>query len=334
MSLSKSETANKKFVRAKAKSKEAVTKVTDDDDDDFFDQLVSEATKAKDDFIVPSDENEPLLQVSQYITMPEEIAELIGVAGVPCGLITEVYGAPDSGKTTFCNEVLRQTQEAGGAAILFLVEQKYDLHRAADMGINVKRMLVKKPKTIEQVGEYIFDVVSYVRKIKSEKPICIVWDSLGATPCDKDLNEKRADFAADQAAAITVVLRKVQGLIRETNIAFVIINQISTKIGVTFGKKTQSKGGYAPKYYSALRIEFSKIGRLRAHDDGKESDFCAIKSHVEVEKNHLGIPFKTAEVQIDYKGFVFGRKIERKQRAEKVHATKKGRDDGEGEADE
>lgn len=335
MSLSKSEAANKKkgFARKPKVSMEDPVVNVEDVDDGFFDQLVSEAKKAKDDFIVPVSEDEPLLQVSKFITMPEPIAEIIGVAGIPCGLITEVYGAPDSGKTTFCNEVLRQTQLAGGAAILFLVEQKYDLHRASDMGINVKKMLVKKPKTIEQVGEYIFDLVSYVRRIKSERPVCIVWDSLGATPCEKDLNEKRADFAADQAAAITVVLRKVQGLIRETNIAFVIINQISTKIGVTFGKKTQSKGGFAPKYYSALRIEFTKIGRLRAATDLKDSDFCAIKSHIEVEKNHLGIPFKTAEVAIDYKGFVVGRSVERKN-AKKVHAGEKKGSDGEGEGDE
>ena len=319
MSLEKSQMQDKKgkkFVRSAKKTKEEVVETevvnVDDIDDSFFDAIVGEAKKAKDDFIIPSSEDEPLLQVNSFINMPQPIAEMIGVPGIPCGLITEVYGAPDSGKTTLCNEILKQTQKAGGAAILFLTERKYDLHRAADMGINVKKMLVKQPRTVEQVGEYIFDIVSYVKKVKSDKPICIVWDSLGATPCEKDLNEKRADFAGDQAAAISVVLRKTQGLIKDHNIAFIMINQISTKIGVTFGKKTHSKGGFAPKYYSALRIEFSKIGRVRAWDDSKEDSFCAIRSHIEVEKNHLGIPFKNAEVEIDYKGFVIDRKVERK----------------------
>ena len=278
---------------------------------DLFDDLVSAAKDAKDTgFIVPDGENEPLLQVSKYIEMDAPFQELIGAPGIPCGLITEVYGHPDSGKTTFCTEILKKTQEQGGVPILLLTELKYDLPRAAAMGLNVKRMLIRRPRTIESVREHIHDVVSYIARVKSDKPITIVWDSLGSTPCEKELNEKRGDFAADQAAAITVLLRKTQAIIRDHNIAFVMINQISTRIGISFGKKTQAKGGFAPKFYSALRIEFSKTGRVRAHGE-KEGDFVGIKTAIEVEKNHLGQPFKTLDAEIDFKGFVFGRRVER-----------------------
>ena len=38
---------------------------------------------------------------------------------------------------------------------------------------------------------------------------------------------------------------------------------------------------------------------------GSYQDFCGIKTRVEAVKNHIGQPFKTAEIEIDHRGFVF-----------------------------
>lgn len=282
---------------------------------DFFTEFVNSVKEENDDFIIPSDEYDELLQVRSWIPMPDVISKVIGAKGIPCGLITEVFGPPDAGKSTFATEVMRQTQMAGGVPVLLLSELKYDLPRAKDMGVDVTKMLIKRPKTIEEVRDQIHDIVLHVSRVNSDKPVCIVWDSLGATPCENELNEKRGDFAADQAKAITSVLRKTQAMIKDHNIAFVIVNQISTKIGVTFGKKTQSKGGFAPKFYSALRLEFAQLGRLRAKGEdqkGSKADFCAIRTKIEAVKNHVGIPFQTAELIVDYKGFVIDRFVERR----------------------
>ena len=313
-------TERKKFSR-----KRNTVNADEDIGDDFFDRMVEEISKDKDHgFIVPSGVNEPLVQVNTFIPMPKPISRTLSCPGVPCGLITEVFGPPDAGKSTFCIETLKQCQMAGGVPILMLSELKFDLKRAADVGLDVKRILIKKPKTIEDVQEYIHDIVFYLKKVKSKRPVTVVLDSLSATPCRKELDEKRGDFAGDQAAAITIMLRKTQALIRDHNIAFVMINQISVKIGaMAFGKKTDSKGGYAPKFYSALRIEFAKIGRVRADDDEKGSDFCGIKTKMTVEKNHIGTPFKSLIIPIDYKGFVIDRDIERKpEPAEDVEEVK------------
>lgn len=281
-------------------------------DDSFFEEFVKQAKSEKVDLIIPKDADDPILQVKHWIKMPKEIAEFIGAPGIPCGLITEIFGPPDSGKSTLCTEIIKQAQLQGGTGLLCLSEMKVSLHRMEAVGVNVKRMPVRLPKTIEEVQEVVHDIVSVVKKInKPDKPVVIVWDSLAATPCAKELDEKRGDFAADQAAAITVLLRKAQGLLRDNNIAFVMINQISTKIGVTFGKKTQAKGGLAPKFYSALRIEFAQIGRVRATGASKDDDFCGIKTVAEVVKSHISTPFSTKEFVIDHKGFVFNRPIEK-----------------------
>lgn len=311
--------------------------VKEDVEDDFFTSFTEEARKLGADFIIPSGTDEPMLQVSQYIKLPKPILDVIGVPGLPCGLITEIFGPPDSGKTTACIEALAECQRQGGIAILILTEAKFDLPRAQDMGVDVRKLIIMRPRTIEAVREFIHDIAITVAKRKdNKKPVVVLWDSVAATPCAKELDEKRGDFAADQAAAITVLLRKTQAMIKDHRIAFVMLNQISTKIGVTFGKKTQAKGGYAPKFYSALRLEFSQIGKVRAGRDGKEGDFAAIRIKIEAVKNHLGRPFKTAEAIIDYKGFVVDRAVERLPDAdddEKVPAKKKRRADPEDDSE-
>lgn len=297
-----------------------------EEEGDLFADFVKEARAIGSDFVVPVDKNEPMLQVSAYVKLPKPIMDVIGAPGLPCGLITEIFGPPDSGKTTACIEALAEVQRQGGIAILMLTERKFDLPRAEDMGVNVKRLIVYRPRTVEAVREFVHDICITVAKRNSKKPVIILWDSLAATPCEKELNEKRGDFAADQAAAVAVLLRKTQAMIRDHNIAFVMLNQISTKIGATFGKKTQAKGGFAPKFYSALRLEFIQIGRVRLPGGVKGDDFVATKILIEAVKNHLGVPFKTAEAIIDYKGFVVDRKVEtRPDAADKEVPVKKKR---------
>jgi RecA/RadA recombinase len=279
--------------------------------DDFFDDFAAEARAMfKEDAIIPTGADDALLEVNGWIDMPEPVSEIMDTPGVPCGLVTMIYGLPDCGKTTFANTALLNTQKDKGVAVLFKTEDKYSLKRADAMGINVKQLVILRPRTIEQVGDYVQDVMAIVQKKGwSNRKVTIVWDSLAATPCAAELNEKRASFSMDAAKAIRGMLRKVSALIKESNIAFVIINQVYDNMNM-FGKKTTPYGGKGAIYHSSIILSFAKIGRVRAHGAAKDSDFSGIKTKIEVEKNHLGQPFKTGELEIDYKGFVFERPVE------------------------
>lgn len=332
MSLSKPETESKrKFKRkaevvdikkAKAKAESKDSAVAFDDGGLFQEFATSMAPKgkakeakegekkAKDlKFHSPVSVDDPLIEVSSYITMPKDIQKLIGAEGVPCGLITMAYGLPDCGKTTYANTALLSAQRSGGLAILLKTEEKYSLKRAAAMGIDVKKLGIFSPRTIEEAGDCIDKVVNFVKAKDPGRKVCIIWDSLAATPCENELKENRKEFSMDAAKAIRGMLRRSQQAIRETNVAILIINQVYDNTNM-FGEKTTPYGGKGAIYHSAMILKFAKIGRIRAAGAHKEDDFCGIKTSVEAVKNHLGQPFKTAEFQVDWKGFVFDRPAE------------------------
>ena len=278
--------------------------------DDFFGEFASEAKEIfKGDATIPSGEDDRLVEVNGWIPMPEDVCTMIDAPGFPCGLITTIAGPPDSGKTTFANEALKSVQKEGGVAVLAKTEDKYSLKRAAGMGIDVKKLLILRPKTIEQVGDYVQTLINIVKaKGWEQRKICLVWDSLAATPCAAEMKADRKEFSMDAAKAVRGMLRRVSALIKESNIAFVIINQVYDNLN-SFGEKTTQYGGKGAIYHSALILKIAQKNRIRPAGK-KDGDFCGINAIVEVKKNHLGQPFKTGEFPIDWRGFVNDRSAE------------------------
>jgi RecA/RadA recombinase len=252
------------------------------------------------------------------------------------------------GKTTFATEALVNTQREGGIAILLDTENKYNLKRAAKMGLDVKKLFIIQAVTIEDAFDKFVTIINLIKSAKeravtkefehkgktakigdvfkeedfealppklqknfisrakyADRKVCCVWDSLGATPSEWEMDDTKTDFAMAAAKVIKGRLRKVVRYIRDSKVAFVIINQVYANTN-SFGKKTTPYGGSGPEYHSAIILEFVQVGRIRPSGGKSGEDFCGIRSQIECVKNHLSQPFKRGEVQIDWKGFVTG----------------------------
>ena len=66
----------------------------------------------------------------------------IGVGGLSCGRIIEVYGPESSGKTTFCLSVIAEAQRNGGLAAFIDVEHALDPKYARIVGVKLDDLLV------------------------------------------------------------------------------------------------------------------------------------------------------------------------------------------------
>ena len=247
------------------------------------------------------------LEVRDWVKMPE-LEGILGVPGFPCGLVTMLYGKRDSSKTTCATTAMISCQRDGGVSILLDTEHKYDMKRASAMGL-VDPMIVRAD-TIEDAFEKFLLVIKHLREVeKFDGKICCVWDSLGATPSRAEMNEDVKDFSMTAAKIIKGWLRKLLYYIRESKVAFIIVNQVYSK-PVTFGKTTTTYGGSGPTYHSAIMLEFTQIGRVRPKKAKTTQDFAGIKALVECTKNHLAQPFKKIELLVDWKGYAVGRDVE------------------------
>ena len=83
----------------------------------------------------------------------------LGVGGLPCGRVVEIYGPESSGKTTMTLEVIAQAQKKGGTAAFIDAEHALDPLYAKNVGVNVEELLVSQPDTGEQALEIVDMIV-------------------------------------------------------------------------------------------------------------------------------------------------------------------------------
>jgi recombination protein RecA len=156
--------------------------------------------------------------------------------------------------------------------------------------VDTDALLVSQPDT----GEQALEIVDML--VRSGALDVVVIDSVAALVPRAEIEGEMGDSHVGlQARLMSQALRKITGVLNNSNTTAIFINQLREKIGVMFGSPETTTGGKALKFYASIRLDVRRIESLK---DG--TDVVGNRTRVKVVKNKCASPFKQAEFDIMY----------------------------------
>ncbi len=251
------------------------------------DTIKSIRSKFGEDSIMKLDQK-PIVGIDSISTGSFGLDHALGIGGLPRGRIIEVFGPESSGKTTLALHTIAEAQKKGGLCAFIDAEHALDPEYAKRLGVKTNDLLVSQPQSGEQALEILESM------IRSKKFATVVIDSVATlTPKDEIEGEMGAQHVGRHARLMSHAMRKLVGIIHESNTVVLFINQIRISIGQAYGNPEFTPGGKALKFYSSVRLEIRKIATIKKGEDPVGS-----RVRVKVVKNKVAPPFKQTEFDL------------------------------------
>ena len=214
----------------------------------------------------------------------------LGVGGLPKGRIVEIYGPEASGKTTLCQHIIAEAQKLGGVCAFIDMEHALDPEYVALCGVDIENLFITQPDTGEQALEIAETLV------RSGAISVLVIDSVAALVPKAEVEGEMGDSHMGlQARLMSQALRKLAGIVQQTNTLLIFTNQLRMKIGVMFGNPETTTGGNALKFYASVRLDVRRTETLK-----QGGTPIGNRTTVKVKKNKVAPPFTECEFDITY----------------------------------
>ena len=267
----------------------------------------------------------------EWIPVSPALSAALGTPGLPKGYFILSRGFSNTGKSTSLLECVRGCQQLGILPIIIDTETNISWKHAKTMGVEVSETIdeetgeikygvseescmyidcdylinnygkkrhgkTRQVAAIEDVAEFMNDMLN--RQAKGELPVelCFLWDSAGTLDCDKGIESNSSNnqwnAGAMELAFKSLVNQRIplsRGLSKEYTNTFFVVNKVWLD---NMGQgKIKHKGGESFYYACRFLMHFGGIQshgtkRLTATFKGRNYTF-GTQSKVGVDKNQI-----------------------------------------------
>jgi hypothetical protein len=271
----------------------------------------------------------------RFFDLGKEFLEAVGLPGPAIGHINMFLGHSDTGKTTALIKSAVSAQKQNVLPVFIITEQKWSFDHAQLMGFECQEAV--DPETgeidwdgffifnnnfnyIEQITQYINDLLDAQEKGELEYDLLFLWDSIGSVPSKMTYEGKggKQHNAATLADKIGMGINQRISGSRKADSKFentlVIVNQPWVELPDNpFGQpKIKAKGGESVWLNSSLVFLFGNqkgagTTKITATKDKRTVKF-ATRSKISVMKNHInGLGYEDGKIIVTPHGFLAGK---------------------------
>lgn len=221
--------------------------------------------------------------------------------GIPGGVLVELFGPEGSGKTVLLCEIAGAIQRQSGDIMFNDPEARLNNKFAELFDFDTSSIVVNQPDTVTEV---ITSVQKWKPKTEA-KVHGIMTDSLAALSTSMEMDNEDGDkMGMRRAKEFSEGLRKICRILQQKNYIMVCSNQIRVNAGASaYAEQFTTPGGKAMGFYSSLRLRFHKPDKIMKEKTigGKTwKEAVATKVKVECYKNSISVPYRSAEVYINF----------------------------------
>ena len=258
----------------------------------------------------------------RFFDLGNAFLDACGIPGPAMGHINMLLGHSDTGKTTALVKSAVDAQKKGVIPVFIITEQKWSWEHAELMGFdrNGDYLFNSDFEYIEQITDYINELLDAQEKGDLPHDLLILWDSVGSVPCKMTYDGKggkqhNASVLADKIGM--GINQRISGSRRTdkpyTN-TLIIVNQPWVELPDNpFGQpKIKAKGGEAIWLNSSIVFLFGNqkgagTTKISITKD-KRKVKIATRTKISIMKNHInGLGYEDGRILVTSHGFMPGR---------------------------
>lgn len=253
----------------------------------------------------PKDRSQDIISTGTTLKRPTDDADFIladpknpwtlltGLKGLPYDIVTQIAGAPDSGKSTIAGMFMAWAQQQGVYVVLWDTEKKFDKTRfEKHFGGKAEDLNVVATTIIRKGAGAMLKYVNTIKEMDPKAKILLVHDSVGGSVsrarAEIEIDDEKNSQPATEAVENSNYMRHVIATFDKypASIALLLINQMTDRIGPMPGKSRS--GGNKISFHSSMIIEMTRVQDLTKVTKGVKVK-TGIISRAKIAKNHLSL---------------------------------------------